>query len=151
MKGHAYHGAIVEFGECVSVRLPGPIVHKMEPQWVSGVWLGKPVGNDEHIVATSHGVIQARCSRRRERTAKYDPNLIKQVQGVPWDIKRTEEPNETVPSHPSPPAPHVHQGATEREHKLKQFCQACGKTPGCRACHHGVRGNTHSAQCKRRR
>ena len=60
VKHRPYDGLIVEFGECASARQSGPIMQKMEPHWVTGIWLGKSISKDEHIVATPQGLMQSR-------------------------------------------------------------------------------------------
>ena len=59
IKGKQFAGQIVEFGELVWAREPGPAVAaaKATAQWTSRIWLGKVDSSDEHLVAGSNGGI----------------------------------------------------------------------------------------------
>eukprot|EP00959_Pyramimonas_sp_CCMP1952_P239403 5003230-Pyramimonas_sp.AAC.1 len=152
VKGHAYHGMIVEFGECVSGRKAGPITAKMEPHFVTGVWIGKTTGSDEHMIASANGIFPTRTIRRREENTRFDVSVVRQVYGVPWDLQYRPGNASREPPVPPPPAPVSRDlGFTAREQSLRLFWREWGKTPHCKACHEGAHGNTHSAECRRRR
>ena len=46
---------MAEFGETVHNKLPVADIGKADPRWSVGIWLGKTLKSDEHIVATHQG------------------------------------------------------------------------------------------------
>ena len=108
--GHAYMGLIVPFGECVLAKIGHPDhrglrggqrLHKGDPQWKEGVWLGKSTLNDENIVGTFDGIMRCRTIRRVEKDARAQFPLYKGMKGVPWNdgtgILRGRPPKQHAP------------------------------------------------------
>ena len=57
---------------------------KSNPKWIKGVWLGKTMTNDTHIIGTSKGIFITRSVRRL--TEPWDLKLAGDVESSPWDF-----------------------------------------------------------------
>ena len=70
LRGRAYAGSLVLFGEQVLARIPedttGPTrrYSKWVPRWVIGTWLGKTDESDQHLIAVNQQVKPYRSIRR---------------------------------------------------------------------------------------
>ena len=87
---------LVQFGECVLFREPasktghkaqGKRAKKGDYPWTVGVWLGKTMKSDEHLVGASAGVQTARMVRRREAALQFEGKLLDELAGAHWDTK----------------------------------------------------------------
>ena len=78
----AYTGKICFFGEAVYGYLTPQA--KSNPKWIKGVWLGKTITNDTHIIGTSKGVFITRSVRRLSEP--WDLKLAGDVESSPWDF-----------------------------------------------------------------
>ncbi|CAK0856447.1 unnamed protein product, partial [Prorocentrum cordatum] len=79
-----YNGEIVEFGECVYHKSPLSEVGKADDRWHLGVWLGKSMRSDEHLVGTAKGVLLRRSIWRRPEKDRWDAQLLDRFVGSPW-------------------------------------------------------------------
>ena len=58
VKGKKYRGEMIEFGRKVMYKIPcKPEGGNMSERWVVGVWLGKRVSSDEHVVGLEDGSV----------------------------------------------------------------------------------------------
>ena len=58
IKGRAFSGVILEFGSVVLYKVSSKVQGGlMQPRWERGVWLGKQWGTEEHLIATSEGIV----------------------------------------------------------------------------------------------
>ena len=78
----SYTGKICFFGEAVYGYLKPEA--KSNPKWIKGVWLGKTMTNDTHIIGTSKGIFITRSVRRL--TEPWDLKLAGDVESSPWDF-----------------------------------------------------------------
>ena len=64
VQGCQDHSKIMAIGDAVMVRIQDlRKAARLEPQWRMGIWLGKAVDSDEHIVATLMGIKLGRAIR----------------------------------------------------------------------------------------
>ena len=56
----------------------------MGSPWDLGIWLGRSIRTNEHIVGTRVGVIRARTVKRHPETLKWDRELYDAMNFVPW-------------------------------------------------------------------
>eukprot|EP00973_Karenia_brevis_P095124 12425779-Karenia_brevis.AAC.1 len=84
-RGSKSHQAIVSFGEQVLYKPAKTVkVHKDDPRWEYGTWLGVSMETREHIVGTSKGVIRCRAITALEEEKKFQADKINEMQGTPW-------------------------------------------------------------------
>ena len=55
LRHRPYRGEVAEFGETVHNKLPVADLGKADGRWSIGIWLGKTLKSDEHIVGTGKG------------------------------------------------------------------------------------------------
>ena len=64
---------IAEFGESILWKPAKTVtVHKDEPKWKSGIWLGFIEGKNEYIIGTNDGVVKCSSVRRLDEVGKFD-------------------------------------------------------------------------------
>ena len=80
-----YKGKICEFGESVLAKAPAAAVYKGSSHWTKGIWVGKSLTSDCHVILTKAGVMMARSVRRLPQP--FDKDLIFAVRGLPWNHK----------------------------------------------------------------
>ena len=80
-----YNGEIVEFGESVHHKSPLSTVGKADDRWNLGVWLGKSMRADEHLVGASKGVLTCRSIWRRPEQQRWNKQLLDAFVGSPWE------------------------------------------------------------------
>ena len=94
--GEHYTHEVVPFAEIVLVRVPKPTHrglqggkgwHKGDAVFIKGVWVGRSVLSDEHIVLTLAGRVFSRTIRRFEPTRRHDAGFLDKVKGPPWDAR----------------------------------------------------------------
>ena len=144
-----------------------------------GIWLGINERTEENLIGTTNGVIKCRTVNRLSETDAWDPVLLSQMRGVPWNpvpgkddiripVDITEEgvvvcDDDEVPSEKSDDELDEEQKTTLRggPHKLHVSRKAIamyGTTDGCAACTaikrlghaRGKLNYNHSAECRER-
>ena len=65
----------------------GGTLHKSDLAWERVIWAGKSVTNDQHVLLTRRGRIEARTVRRLEEGRRYDKALLGELTGFPWHDK----------------------------------------------------------------
>ena len=50
LRGRTYKGKVAEFGEVVLYKISNQGLRKLEDRWACGVWLGKTLSKDEHLL-----------------------------------------------------------------------------------------------------
>ena len=120
-----------------------------------GVWFGKEIEGDEHIVATKTGIYRGRSIRPLPLT-EVPEDLYKTIQ---WELKEKELEAPTQEGQPSEAGPKgvavglTHQtniAGNERTKNFREFMKECGATPACPACDRPC-GRRHTATCIERR
>ena len=76
-----YDGKIVCFGEAVLGLVRTTI--KGAAKWLRGLWLGKAVNNDAHLICTVGGKLVL-CRSIRRTVNRFDPELRDVVKDFPW-------------------------------------------------------------------
>ena len=84
--GRAYTGRLAMFGETVLGVLKQ--THKGAPQWTKGVWLGKALSNDVHIIAIpgAQQLFVTRNVRRLPASKACNGEMIGGVEACPWQF-----------------------------------------------------------------
>ena len=139
LRGRDYKGEIVDYAEVVHYKLEAERVGKLDPQASVGVWLGKSLSSDEHLIGTSQGIRRCRSIWRRPENKRWEQARLNAVTGTPWQPKGSltivPQDNQRLPA-PGTPAPGTPGGGRQRsvyitvERQIKH-----GPTPGCPGCH----------------
>ena len=162
LKGKQAEQYVLEFGAACMFRVVGKVEGaNMSERWLTGLWLGKKFGTEEHIVLRPDGlVVRARAVREIEkkislkdfdhlRSAPHDP--LGTLRGIPRDPHRrvdAAEGNGLPGDDPVQAAKRVQITADA----IKKF----GPTPGCRKCKGVMAGDRsyqyvhHSEDCRKR-
>ena len=94
LRSAAYHGEVHAFGDAVIGRVAGALEQpKMRARWQRGIWLGKQIGGDEHIVGSSEGVFATRAVRALPEHERVI-DLINQMTYTPRSPVPLEKPKE---------------------------------------------------------
>ena len=85
----------MQFGFPVWIRVPGAERpgNRLDPRWLTGLWLGKDSHTDENIAATSDGICRGRSVRRVPYMSGDDKNKL--WSGLKWSAQKT--PFEKLP------------------------------------------------------
>ena len=75
---------ILLVGEAVPCRRPGALVNKYESAWLEDVWFGRGSKTDEHLIATSYGMVRSRALKRRVERRRWDVTLLNAMIWDPW-------------------------------------------------------------------
>ena len=121
LRGRALRGELVQMGENVLARQPGPREDKGDPNWDMGVYLGQTETSGEHLVSVAgRGAQRYRAIRRRVPSERFSAELCAQVWGAPWDLK--EKPTEQGPGlHVAPvPEPLSSPQSQQRRHRARK-------------------------------
>ena len=95
VQGCQYHNKIMALGDAVMVRIQDlKETAKLEPRWCMGIWLGKAVDSDEHIVATLMGIKLGRAIRpvAKEMTPNDFFEKVKWGPAVNPEVSKTVTP-----------------------------------------------------------
>ena len=77
---------MLEFGSVVLYKLSAKVEGGvMQPRWERGVWLGKLWGSEEHMVATSDGLVVKSGAVKPHPEQLWDSELFDGIRGTPWD------------------------------------------------------------------
>jgi len=125
MKGKKYRGEVTEFGRKVFYRFPGKAQGgSMQRRWGEGVWLGKRVGSDEHIISCSTGpIVKAGSITMKPKEESWSADAVLQVKGVPWALsgeKTTSGEKEIHPETQGAGGVAVEMGRTEGAAKMEE-------------------------------
>ena len=85
LRGRDYKGEIVDYAEVVHYKLEAEKVGKLDP--FVGVWLGKSLSSDEHLIGTSQGIRRCRSIWRRPENKRWEQARLNAVTGTPWQPK----------------------------------------------------------------
>ena len=76
---------IAEFGETAHNKLAIDTVGKAEDRWTVGIWLGKTLRSDEHMVGTSLGTKPCRSIWRRPDGKRFEKAVLEKTCGSAWE------------------------------------------------------------------
>ena len=82
--GHDYTGELIPLGETVMAKFSASR-QKAAPRWTKGIYAGKTVASDEHLVLTNAGVETVRTIRRLPAGSQFQLEALKQARGTPWN------------------------------------------------------------------
>ena len=57
--------------------------HKVDTSWVKGIWVGKRLESDEHVIMTMQGKVHCRTVRRLPPSGRADKQLLAECFGAP--------------------------------------------------------------------
>ena len=92
LNDYNYDGEVVRYGEVVLWRQSFPHdragprktrMHKGDPAWHRGVWVGRRDDNDEHVTVDMSGVHFSRSVRRCAPADQIDLRLVENLRGTP--------------------------------------------------------------------
>ena len=180
IRGEPSKVPLVPFGEKV-LYLPMEIEKRSNgmPAKKPGIWLGINERTEENLIGTTNGVIKCRTVTRLSETDAWDPVLLSQMRGVPWNpvpakddiripVDITEEgavvcEDDEVPSEKSDDELDVDKnitlrGGPHRLHVSRKAIAMYGATDGRAACTalkrlghaRGKLNYNHSAECRER-
>ena len=90
---------VAEFGEVI-LYLPAKDdkqpMHKADPKYLEGIWLGLDSRSNEVRVAGPNGITLARTVKRKTEDEAFDHQKLLAVKAFPWDRKAREELGRTV-------------------------------------------------------
>ena len=145
IKGHECRREQAEFGECVHYLKPDSTgMHKADPRWDTGVWLGMRDRTGEYLIGTENGVIKVRTIRRKGmREQQWDPEVMSKMRGVPWEpvpgregieIRSRIELPKVEGDPPKVEEPRPKEYARRRPNITRDDVRDWGLTPGCPGC-----------------
>jgi hypothetical protein len=140
--GRVYSGDLRQFGTVCLVRTPEATEQpKLLPRWIPGLYLGKTLKADTHIVGTENGVVISRSVKPLAQEAHaggFDTMVW-----FPWRLNAGAAQLQG----------HVHEGEQAGDVRppltpMEEFLRLFGRTPGCAGCRES--GQLHSDVCFRR-
>ena len=81
---------LVPFGETVAGHFPQKHRKNMESGWHLGIWVGRTITSNEHILLTQGVVLRCRSVRRLELEERHIKKIMESAKGVPWDQRPPE-------------------------------------------------------------
>ena len=151
LRGRTYKGSIIEPFESCHYKVADAEKGKLDAQTNTGIWLGKSLQSDEHLVATEHGIRRCRTIWRKPERLRWNLKGFQSWVGLPWQPRGPPTPTPeairsgvTNPGTPVPGTPGVKKGVyITVGQQLKH-----GMTPGCQSSdEHPKR---HHAECRAR-
>ena len=121
---------------------------KLDPQSAIGVWLGKSLMSDEHLIGTDQGIRRCRSIWRRPEKKRWEKKTFEGFRGLPWQPRGELT---VVPGTPSLPAPGTPGGGRRGVYITLGMQEKHGQTPGCPGCFttHD-QPKPHSKECRQR-
>ena len=100
------------------------------PRPPSGIWLGKTLSADEHVIGTPQGIRKCRSVWRRPEPRRWEKHRLEAVTGTPWQPKGQAlvVPGDNKPL-TLPDGRKVRSAYITLERQIKH-----GPTPGCPGC-----------------
>jgi hypothetical protein len=159
LKGRRFMGNMLEFGSPVMFRVSGKVAGGiMQERWFPGVWVGKKLHTDEHMVMKEDGLV-VRSRAVRENSVELKLQDYDKLKSTPHDPQGTIR-SAIASSRPAVPIKEDKEEELEyrpRRAKLTQdIVQKYGYTAGCPKCRSLERGEGanvaigHSAKCRAR-
>lgn len=106
---------------------------KLEDRWPFGVWVGKTLLGDTHIVLTPDGVRTARTIARLSEEPRSDEAFVKSCKGSPWNPLGTAAREKITAGGEA-----MHKPASRRRLYITEaILERHGKTKGYEACRGG--------------
>ena len=174
LKGKKYKGDVCEFGQVVMHKFPGKQQGGvMQTRWGEGVWLGKMAASDEHIVATTEGIMKMRTVTLKPEKESWCKDKVMNIKMTPWKLSVGDKEDDEEGAGVQPfeaatmadmeggpagdvPEPQVHESAPHGVYIRPEELREYGYTDACQKCRAMKRGDTslagrsHSKECKER-
>ena len=96
---------MVELFEYVHFKLSNSEKGKLDSQTSSGIWLGKSLNSDKHLIAPEKGVRRCRSIWRMPEKKRWNVKAFEQWTGLPWQTRGQATPMPGTPALPSPGTP----------------------------------------------
>ena len=148
LRGREYRGEIAEGFETVHYKVASTQKGKLDPQSAIGVWLGKSLMSDEHLIGTDQGIRRCRSIWRRPEKKRWEKKTFEGFRGLPWQPRGELT---VVPGTTSLPAPGTPGGGRRGVYITLGMQEKHGQTPGCPGCFttHD-QPKPHSKECRQR-
>ena len=111
--------------------------NKSAPKLKYGVFVGIHPRTSEALVANSHGAFRARAIKRLIEGSRWDASMMKEIKGVPWDLKTDKRVEADIPlplNVETPPMPEVPEPVTRKFYIKRKDVEQFGLTDGCPGC-----------------
>ena len=82
--GHDYTGELIPLGETVVAKFSAN-KQKAALRWTKGIYAGKTLNSDEHLVLTKSGTETVRTVRRLPAGSQFQKEALAEARGVPWN------------------------------------------------------------------
>ena len=137
---------------------------KLDPRFYYGVFLGVVLNTGESLVACVDGTVtKVRTMKRLPLDERWDPEMARNIIGVPWDLTGKDESGNAPavieprgqPAQVLPPHPELYVSRGRRRMPLKkQLFKDHGYSAGCGGCTAIIQGNSeavnHTEACRTR-
>ena len=87
LRGREFKGEIVELYEQVHFKVASSEKQKLDSQTNKGIWLGKTVSSDEHLIGTAKGIRRCRSLWRMPEERRWSLKAFTEWSGLPWQPK----------------------------------------------------------------
>ena len=123
----------------------------MDPQSALGLWLGKSLQSDEHLIGTEQGIRRCRTIWRRPEDKRWDRKLFDNFKGTPWQPRGGPTAVPGAPATPGLPAPGTPAGSNRGVYITLGLQLKHGQTPDCPGCYTTIdKPRPHSKVCRER-
>ena len=145
LRGKPYRGEIAEAMEHVFYLNPLQKVNKLDDKGDMGIWLGKSLGSDEHLIGTTSGIRRCRSVWRKPDKKRWNLEALTSITCTPWqprgEARLTDHPEGRAPRATGERGVYI---TLDRQYRH-------GQTPGCPGCfapYGEIR--PHNAECRKR-
>ena len=147
LRGRECRDEIAEWAETVHYKVATTEKGKLDPQSALGLWLGKSLQSDEHLIGTE----RCRTIWRRPENKRWDRKLFDNFQETPWQPRGGPTAVPDAPATPGLPAPGTPVGSNRGVYITLGLQLKHGQTPDCPGCYTTI-GNPrpHSQMCRER-
>ena len=84
LRGREYRGEIAEGFETVHYKVASTQKGKLNPQLAIGVWLGKSLMSDKHLIGTDQGIRRYRSIWWRPENKRWEKKTFEGFKELPW-------------------------------------------------------------------
>ena len=148
LRGREYRGEIAEGFETVHYKVASTQKGKLNPQSAIGVWLGKSLMSDKHLIGTDQGIRRYRSIWWRPENKRWEKKTFEGFKELPWQPRGELM---VVPGTPSLPAPGTPGGGRRGVYITLALQEKHAQTPGCPGCFTThEQPKPHSKECRQR-
>ena len=143
LRGREYRGEIAEGFETVHYKVASTQKGKLDPQSAIGVWLGKSLMSDEHLIGTDQGIRRCRSIWRRPEKKRWEKKTFEGFRGLPWQPRGELT---VVPGTTSLPAPGTPGGGRRGVYITLGMQEKHGQTQDVQAVSQHMISQNHTAK-----